>query len=192
MNDRTQDFRDEDRPPFQQGLYNAPVAGAVAAQALARPVERFFKNRRASVFKRMGQWKRRLNPFQTVPGKRKGLESRGTRGKRMNGGTDVVKESRKREFRRAHSATDEPLGLEDGRGKTSLREHDRGGQAIWPGADDMRGPPGVSANGNTPRATPAFPASRERGQFAATQEGNRQRRTSASTIPRSRRARADL
>src|SRR5215469_15612395 len=146
MNDRTQNFGDQDRPAFDHCRHYSPVDGAVAAQAFAGPGEGSFENCRASVFERMGQWNRRLNPFQTASGKRKRLESRRTRGKRMNGGTDVVKESGKREFGRARSAADERLGLEDRRGKTSLREHDRGSKAIWPGADHMRRPPGVSAN----------------------------------------------
>src|SRR5215467_2342673 len=186
MNDRTQNIGDQDRPAFDHCRHYSPVDGAVAAQAFAGPGEGSFENRRTSVFERMSQWNLRLNPFQTVPGKRKRFECRGTRGKRMNGGTDVVKESGKRDFGRARSAANDRSGLEDCRWKSGLRQHDCCGQAIRPGADYE-----CLINASTPRAIPASPTFREMAQFARTQAGNRPRRTSASTTARFRRARAE-
>ncbi len=53
----------------------------------------------------------------------------------MNGGANIVQESREGEFFGARAAADRLLALDHEHGPAGLRERDRGGEAVGPGAD---------------------------------------------------------
>jgi len=56
----------------------------------------------------------------------------------MDGGADVVPESRKRQLRGARPAADRLLRLDDADGTPGLSERDRSSEAVRPGPDDDR------------------------------------------------------
>ena len=60
------------------------------------------------------------------------------RGERMDRRTDVVQDTRQREFLGSHSTTRTGCGLEHRHVPPRPRQADRGHEAVWPGTDDDR------------------------------------------------------
>jgi hypothetical protein len=53
----------------------------------------------------------------------------------MNGGAEVVRETRERQFRGTHAAANSIGGLEDEHGSSGARQNSRRGQTVRPGTD---------------------------------------------------------
>ena len=77
-----------------------------------------------------------MNPFQAVFLERQRIEKWRAGGEWMNGRTKIMEVARKRKLKGARRAARLRLGFKDINAHASLREDDRGREAVGAGADD--------------------------------------------------------
>jgi hypothetical protein len=100
--ERPQKFPSNFVPIGYQGSEETMIHGAIFAKLSGRFVQGSVQGNGRSVIKRMSQRQIGLYPFQAIIRQRQALEKWRTHSQRVNGGADVVAETRKRQFSGAH------------------------------------------------------------------------------------------
>ena len=132
VNDRPEEITFELGPVYDQGLQETAVRVAVAAELGCGVLERASREHRCAVVERMSNGSGRLDQIELEL--QRAEERRGNK-QRMDRGADVVAKTGKRQLRRARSAADRLLRLDDTDGAPGLCKRDRSGEAVRPGAD---------------------------------------------------------
>ena len=132
----TEDFLGEGQPVFRKWLDKTAPGFSVRTKGSLGIGEIAFEHDGGSVVEWMGERRGAVNPVQSVIFERKCREKRRAHSKRVNGGAEIVAEAWEGEREGAGRSTGLRFGLENLDAKPSLRENDRGGEAVGARSDD--------------------------------------------------------
>jgi hypothetical protein len=138
MDDRLEKFGRQLFPVPSERTKQLRIGFTIAAERCRGAVKITMKTDSSSVIEGMRERNVRLNPLQTESLERKAFKKWRTRGKRMNGGTNIMNETRQRQLSRTRSATDGVARFEDENGTSGARQDDRRGETIWSRTDNYR------------------------------------------------------